>query len=337
MAAHFTDAGFAIGPVKIPNRLVLAPMAGVTDAVFRALCKKEGAGLVFTEMVSDQGLIYSNAESHSIVEISPEEHPIGVQLFGSRPEFMAEAAQIVLRKRPDFIDINMGCPVPKVVKNREGCALMLEPGLAAEIIKAVRTASGLPVTVKIRKGWDEQHVNAVEFAQVCEEAGASAITVHGRTRAQFYSGKADWDIIRQVKQAVTVPVIGNGDIWEPQDVLRMLETTGCDGVMIGRGSLGNPWIFSRALALLAGEALPPPSPDDRIKMALLHLKMTVARRGERAGVPYMRKHIGWYLKGIPNAARVRDLINTVRTSAEVERILLEFLARLRRDSAWTCT
>jgi nifR3 family TIM-barrel protein len=318
------SGGFEIGPVRVPNRLVLAPMAGVTDVIFRAFCEHLGAGLVFTEMVSSLGLIYSNRQSQGILEIAPDEHPVGVQIFGSSPEAMARAALLVRDAGPDFIDINMGCPVPKVVKNREGCALMLEPLRAQEIIKAVRQASGLPVTVKMRKGWDEEKTNAVEFALACQEAGVAALTVHGRTRAQFYSGKADWAIIARVKEIVRVPVIGNGDVWRAEDVLSMLDLTGCDAVMIARGCLGNPWIFEQAAGLLSGKTVAMPGAGDRIRMALLHLNLVVARTGERAGVPSMRKHIAWYLKGLPGHARVRDAINTARSAADVERVLLEF-------------
>lgn len=316
--------GFSVGAVRVPNRLVLAPMAGVTDIVFRGLCKQKGAGLVFTEMVSDHGLIYSNKQSQSITEISESEHPIAAQIFGSDPDTMAKAAVLVAREGPDLIDINMGCPVPKVVKNNEGSALMLNPERAQQIIRAVSDAVRLPVSVKIRKGWDDTRVNAVEFAIACVEAGASLVTVHGRTRSQFYSGRADWQVIARVKEAVSVPVIGNGDIWQPADAQRMLEETGCDGAMIGRGSLGNPWIFSRTLALMSGIVLPPPSPRERIDMALCHLSLVIARRGEKSAIPYMRKHVGWYLKGLSGGARVRDAVNTARNEAEVVAILREY-------------
>jgi nifR3 family TIM-barrel protein len=316
---------FAYGGQTISCRLVLAPIAGVTDILFRALCKEQSAGLVFTEMVSDMGLVYSNKKTHDILEISPDERPIGAQIFGSNIDAMERGAEIVARAGPDFIDINMGCPVPKVVRNGEGCALMRDPALAAEIIRAVARGSALPVTVKIRKGWDAQHANAVDFARACEDAGASGIAVHGRTRGQFYSGRADWDIIRQVKQAVSIPVIGNGDVWEPQDAIRMIAETGCDAVMIARGSLGNPWIFRDALALSAGKAISPVGLRERVEMAIRHLRLTVEKRGERAGVPYMRKHIGWYLKGVTSGARVKDEINLVRSARGVEDALVRFL------------
>jgi tRNA-dihydrouridine synthase B len=308
---------FTYGRQLIENRLCLAPIAGVTDVIFRMLCKEQGAGLVFTEMVSDMGLVYSNRKTHEILEILPGERPIGAQIFGSQVDAMERGAEIVARAGPDFIDINMGCPVPKVVKNGEGCALMLDPERACDVIKAVARGSGLPVTVKIRKGWDLQRANAVDFAKACEDAGVSGIAVHGRTRGQFYSGKADWDIIRSVKQAVSVPVIGNGDVWEPGDATRMLEETGCDAVMIARGSLGNPWIFNMSTGRIGLH--------ERMQMVIRHVQMIVKKRGEKAGIPYMRKHIGWYLKGVTGGARVKDEINFARTAIDVEAILTRFL------------
>ncbi len=319
---------FSIGNVVVPNSLVLAPMAGVTDIIYRALCREMGAGLVFTEMVSDQGLVHRNKQSHAITQISAEERPVAVQLFGHDPDIMARAAELLCNKRPDLLDINMGCPVPKVVRNGEGAALMKEPLLAERIIRTVRSAVSIPVTVKIRKGWDDTSANAVEFAKRCEEAGASAVTVHGRTRTQFYSGKADWDIIAEVKRSLSVPVIGNGDVWEPDDAIRMLSYTACDAVMIARGSLGNPWIFSRTLQLMAGSETPPPSARDRICMALRHLGMCVERQGEKSAIPYMRKHIGWYIKGLQGSARLRQQVNAARTREQVTHLLLEYVSRL---------
>ena len=332
MGTDPAEVGFSIGPVRMHGRVVLAPMAGITDLVFRAICIEHGASLVYTEMVSANGLIYSNRQSQGILEISLGEHPIGAQIFGREPEAMSQAALLAAKAGPDFIDINMGCPVPKVVKNREGCALMLEPERAQDLIRAVRAASSLPVTVKIRKGWDAAHQNAVEFAVACEEAGVSAITVHGRTRTVMYSGKADWEIIARVKQTVRVPVIGNGDVWQPVDAQMMLQDTGCDAVMVARGALGCPWIFANANRLLAGGVYEEPGFEDRIEMALQHLRLAVARYGERAGVPLMRKHLSWYMKGLVGSARVKDQVNVARSAAAVESILASYLDRVRQHS-----
>jgi len=328
MVADPGENGFRIGPLAVRGRVVLAPMAGITDVVFRSICIEHGALLVYTEMVSANGLIYSNRQSQEILEISQGEHPVGAQIFGREPGIMSQAALLAAEAGPDFIDINMGCPVPKVVKGREGCALMLEPVRAQEIIRAVKAASGLPVTVKIRKGWDAEHQNAVEFALACQEAGASAIAVHGRTRTQMYSGKADWDIIARVKEEVSVPVIGNGDVWKAEDVERMLHRTGCDAVMVARGALGNPWIFESARRLLAGQEYEIPGFGDKIDMALRHLRLAIARYGERAGVPLMRKHLAWYLKGLAGSAQVKDQVNVAKGAGAVESILASYRFRL---------
>jgi len=331
MALEPLEDGFRIGHVVVHGRVVLAPMAGITDVVFRSICIEHGASCVYTEMVSANGLIYSNKQSQEILEISEAEHPVGAQVFGREPEVMRQAALLAAEAGPDFLDINMGCPVPKVIKNREGCALMLEPEKAQEVIRAVKDASPLPVTVKIRKGWDAQHQNAVEFALACQEAGVSAIAVHGRTRTQMYSGKADWDVITRVKDAVSVPVIGNGDVWRPEDVESMLERTGCDAVMVARGALGNPWIFENAGSLLSGQAYRTPGSGDRIDMALRHLHLAIARYGEKAGVPLMRKHTGWYLKGLPGSAQVKDRVNVAKDARAVEAILESFRQRLEES------
>jgi tRNA-dihydrouridine synthase B len=332
MGADPVEAGFSIGPVSIRGRVVLAPMAGVTDLVFRAICIEHGASLVYTEMVSANGLIYSNRQSRRILEISPAERPIGAQVFGREPDTLSRAALIAKEAGPDFIDINMGCPVPKVVKSGEGCALMLEPERAQALIRAVRTASALPVTVKIRKGWDDARQNAVEFAIACEEAGVSAIAIHGRTRTQMYSGKADWETIAKVKQSVRVPVIGNGDVWQPADAQRMLQDTGCDAVMVARGALGCPWIFENANRLLAGEECEEPGFEDRIDLALRHLQLAIERYGEKAGVPLMRKHLSWYLKGLAGSARVKDQVNVARSATEVVAIVETYRERARQQS-----
>ncbi|WP_003544941.1 tRNA dihydrouridine synthase DusB [Desulfotomaculum nigrificans] len=316
-----------IGSVKLANPVVAAPMAGVTDRAYRILAREQGCGLVVTEMVSDLALIYANPRTYRMLDFRGEAPPLSVQIFGSNPETMGQAAAIVVERGANIVDINMGCPTPKIVKNGEGSALMKNPGLAARIVAAVVAAvPGVPVTVKMRKGWDETSVNAVELAQAVVEAGAAAVAVHGRTRNQFYSGKADWDIIRQVKEAVKVPVIGNGDIWHARDAARMMAETGCDGVMIGRAAMGNPWIFRDIIHYLAnGEELPPPTPAERIATALRHLDLMIESKGEQVAVFEMRKHAAWYTKGIRGAARVREFINKANTREEIEHILRSLL------------
>jgi len=309
--------------LQLDNPVISAPMAGVTDKAFRILAREAGCGLVCTEMVSDQALLYGNVKTCSLLDVSGETGPVSMQIFGSNPEYMAAAAEIAARRGAALIDINMGCPTPKIVKNGEGSALMKEPRKAAEIVSAVASRVDLPVTVKIRKGWDEASVNAVEFARSVAEAGAAAVTVHGRTRSQFYTGKADWEIIAAVKKAVTVPVIGNGDIWTPQDALSMMKLTGCDGVMIGRAALGNPWIFSRTVRFLkTGELMPFPAPGERVATALRHLDLMVGIKGEKVAVWEMRKHAAWYVKGLRGAARLREQVNRARSVEEVRSILL---------------
>jgi len=314
-----------IGSLEIENNVFLAPMAGVTDQPFRLLCKEMGCGMVYTEMVSAKGLYYGGEQTKQLIDIHPLEHPIGVQIFGSEPEIMAMIAEQLNNENVDLIDINMGCPAPKIVKNNEGCALMKDMQRAEQVIRRVVKASRKPVTVKFRKGWDDNSVNAVEFAQMAEEAGAQAVTVHGRTREQFYSGCADWDIIRRVKQAVGIPVIGNGDIFSGEAAKRMFEETGCDGVMVGRGAQGNPWIFAEIRSCLRGETgIPVPSPQDKIDMALRHGAMMLAYKGEYVAVREMRKHISWYLKGIKNASQAKTAINNAHSWAEMEALLLDF-------------
>ncbi|HHV61082.1 MAG TPA: tRNA dihydrouridine synthase DusB [Firmicutes bacterium] len=323
-----TIPAWSIGKITLQNPLVLAPMAGVTDLPTRLIAREMGCALVYTEMISDKALVFGNKRTLEMLKLSDGERPVAVQLFGSEPGVMAEAASMVRELKPDIIDINMGCPTPKIVKNGEGAALMRKPDLAAAIVEAVvGVAGGIPVTVKMRKGWDRHTVNAVEVAKAVVEAGAAAVAVHGRTRDQLYSGSADWGIIASVKRAVNVPVIGNGDVREPGDVRRMLEETGCDGVMIGRGALGNPWIFRRSLHfLLTGEVLPGPGAGERIRMAIRHLRMQVDLKGERMAVLQMRKHIAWYLKGLRGASRVRDAINVATGAGEMVDILESFLA-----------
>ena len=309
--------------------VVLGPMAGVTEAPFRGICKRMGAALTYTEMISAKGLHYNPdaAVSRALLTFDPAETPCGVQIFGSEPEILAEqAARIVAEYGPDvaLIDINMGCPVTKVVAKGEGSALMRTPELAAEIVSRVAGAVGVPVTVKIRTGWDDRETNAVTFARTMEAAGAAAVCVHGRTRAQFYRGTADWDVIAAVKAAVSVPVIGSGDVFSAADVKAMFDRTGVDAVMIARGAQGDPWIFREARALLdTGEELPPPTALERVDMAREHARALVAFGGEGA-VTRMRKHVGWYIVGMPGAARVRERVNSITSSAELDELLAEY-------------
>jgi len=314
-----------IGTVKLANPVILAPMAGVTDLPFRLLVKEMGCGLVYTEMVSDKGLIYQNEHTLEMLKIDERERPVALQIFGSEPEPMAKAAKIVEKAGADIIDINMGCPTLKIVKNGEGSALMRTPELAYSIIASVVEAVNIPVTVKIRKGWDDSSVNAVEMAMLAEKAGAAAVSVHGRTREQFYSGEADWSIIKAVKENVAIPVNGNGDVRTPEDAVRLRSETGCDGIMIGRAAQGNPWLFRQVTHYLStGKLLPGPTMAERFEMTLRHLEMLVAYKGEHIGIREMRRHAAWYTKGLPHSAELRLRFNQAETREDFTAILNEF-------------
>ena len=319
-----------LGNLLLPAGAGLAPMAGVTDAAMRLLCHEQGAAWSVSEMLSAKGWIYSQGKNRNAQELllrMPGEGIAALQLFGREPELMAEAAQQLANAGFDFFDLNFGCPAPKIAGNGEGSALMREPELIGRIVRAMADAVSVPVTVKIRAGWDENSINAVQVAQICEQAGAAAIAVHGRTRMQQYSGKADWNIIREVKQAVSVPVLGNGDIKCGEDALRMLDATGCDGVLIARAAQGNPWIFREVRAAMQGEICPPPTGRERVEMALRHFDLETRLHGERGGMLEMRKHIAWYMVGMHGAARLREKINTMEDADQVRDELRNFIRR----------
>ena len=319
------DESVKIGSIELRTPLALAPMAGVTDLPFRLICARYGCGLTVSEMVSAKGLLYKNVKTTEMLRIDEGERPTAIQLFGSVPQELAVAAKQVEASGADIIDFNMGCPVPKIVNNGEGSALMRRPELAYEVLAAMVDAVKIPVTVKFRAGWDENSINAVEIAQLMEKAGVAAVAVHGRTRKQFYEGKANWDIIREVKQAVNIPVFGNGDIHTVEDGLRMLKETGCDGLMIGRGADGNPWLFQRLAAVLEGKPLPAePTLEQRLEQVREHLHMLVDFKGEVIAVKEMRRHVCTYLKGMPKAAEYRSRFHQMDTEAQFLSLLDEY-------------
>lgn len=313
-----------IGNVTLDNNIILAPMAGVTDLPFRVLCKEQGAGLICMEMVSAKAIMYKNKNTKELLNIDETEKPVSLQLFGSDPDIMADIAASIENLPFDILDINMGCPVPKVVNNGEGSALMKNPALAGKIVRKVSDAISKPVTVKIRKGFDDDNVNAVEMAKVIEQNGAQGIAVHGRTRQQYYSGEADWDIITNVKNAVSIPVIGNGDVNSAQAAKSMLEYTGCDAVMVGRAARGNPWIFKQIIDYLnTGNECPLPTLDELTQMILRHARMLIEYKGLYIGIREMRKHVAWYTAGYPGSANLRRRVNEIETYEDLEELVLK--------------
>lgn len=310
-----------IGSVELQNNIIAAPMAGVTDLPYRLILKDMGAGLVTTEMVSAKAILYKNKNNAVILRTEEAERPVAVQLFGADPMIMSAMAEKISEPFA-IIDVNMGCPVPKIVNNGEGSALMKDPDQAYKVLEMMARVLKKPVTVKFRKGFDDDHINAVEFAKMAESAGVAAITLHARTRKQMYSGKADWDMIRRVKEAVKIPVIGNGDIFEPEDAARMIDETGCDGVALARGIKGNPWLVKRTAALLeTGDAGPEPSTEEKKAMILRHTELMIKYKGEHMGILEMRKHLAWYTQGLPGSAKLRGLMNEMSTEEELKRLV----------------
>lgn len=319
-----------IGNLELENNIFLAPMAGVSDLAFRILCREFGAGLVFSEMVSAKAIYYKDEKTKALTKIEEKERPVALQIFGSEPDIMAIAVEkyLNIRNDIDIIDINMGCPAPKIVKNGDGSSLMRNPKLAREVLTSVVKASNKPVTVKFRKGWDDNSVNGVEIAKIAEDSGISAITIHPRTRDMFYSGSADWSYIKKIKESVSIPVIGNGDIFDPQDGIRMIKETGCDAISIGRGCMGNPWIFNRILNLMNGKEDVKPSDEEIITIAIKHLNMACDDKGDRVGVREMRKQLAWYLKGMRGSNEVKNRINTIENKEVMIEALLEYLSKI---------
>lgn len=317
---------FKIRNIEFKNNVVLAPMAGITDLPFRILCKEFGVGYMYTELISAKGIMYKNENTHKLLEVDKSEHPMAVQIFGGEAEVLGAVAKQLNDENFDVLDINMGCPAPKITRNLEGSALMKNPKLVGEIVRTVVDNSNKPVTVKIRKGFDFDNINAVEIAKIAEFNGAECIAVHGRTRSQFYSGKSDIEIIKQVKEAVKIPVIGNGDITNELEAKHMLDYTGCDAIMIGRASSGNPWIFREIIHYLeTGNFLDKPSIEEKVMLSLRHAKMLIEYKGEYTGIREMRKHIGWYTKGMPKSAELRGLINKAETYKEIEKLMFSLI------------
>ena len=314
-----------IGNVSLANPVILAPMAGVSDLPFRLLCHEQGAGMVCSEMISAKAILYHNKNTEELMQIHPDEGPVSLQLFGSDPDIVSEMAKKIEERPFSVLDLNMGCPVPKVVNNGEGSALMKNPLLAGKIIEKTAKAIQKPLTVKIRKGFDDAHVNAVEMAKIAQESGAAAVAVHGRTREQYYSGTADWDIITQVKQAVKIPVIGNGDVVDAASALRLFEQTGCDGIMVGRGAQGNPWIFSQIRDAMAGRTVAEPTNEEKLDVLTRHLHALAQLKGEAVAVREMRRHIVCYVRGMRDAARLRVKVNAITEIDEMEAALTAFM------------